>query len=157
MISFLVWLAKKWKQSPKGGCFCFSITWVDCEARSKNACVLAEMPPKRLLLQVIKSCPRNQLVRPKNISHRKPEIFSGFLRFSRFFKIRKIVKIKRYHLPKTTDRRDLNYRPPLFDTIFRDFWAKKGRKTKQSIVKSLCLVKQIQKKLIGANFYRLFL
>jgi len=36
----------------------------------------------------------------KKISHRKPEIFSGFLRFSPFFSLfenDKTVKIKRYH------------------------------------------------------------
>ena len=41
-----------------------------------------------------KSHPRNQLVRPKKISHRKPEKISGFLRF---FENGKTVKIKRYH------------------------------------------------------------
>ena len=68
--------------------------------------------------------PESHLVRPEKISHRKAEIFSGFLRFSStceasaaFLEIRKIVKIKRYHLPKTTDRRDLNYRPPIFSKL----------------------------------------
>ena len=48
-------------------------------------------------------------------------VFFVFRRFSStckasaaFLKNRKIIKIKRYHLGKTGDWRDLNYRPPLF-------------------------------------------
>jgi hypothetical protein len=47
----------------------------------------------------------------KEENPRFSRVFFFFRRFSRFFKIRKIVKIKRYHLPKKTDRRVLNYQP----------------------------------------------
>ena len=46
-----------------------------------------ELPATIFSSGPFKSHLRNQLVRPKMISHEKPEIFSGFLRFSPFFSL----------------------------------------------------------------------